>query len=130
VNALLERGADVDALTFTKNTALHWAAYYGKSDAAKALLAAGASLDAQNEKGKTPIDYARESSYTLLADEMLAVENDPTKRPTPQDVGLDMGKRNAALVKLGKKPVLGPQTAALKKVDLQRQRSIKNGEGI
>ncbi|HEV8068332.1 MAG TPA: ankyrin repeat domain-containing protein [Planctomycetaceae bacterium] len=130
VKALLEAGATIDAQNTYQNTALHWAASTGHMDSVKALLAAGAKLDVTNEDGNTAIDQAREVGCTVLADYMQSVANDPGKRPIPQEVGLNMAKRNAALVKLGKHSVLGPQTAALKKVDLQRQRSIEKGEGI
>uniref|UniRef100_A0A8C5PRS2 Palmitoyltransferase n=1 Tax=Leptobrachium leishanense TaxID=445787 RepID=A0A8C5PRS2_9ANUR len=49
-----------------RNTALHWAVKSGNVNAADLLLEAGASLDALNDKGETPLDTARQSGNRLL----------------------------------------------------------------
>jgi len=67
IQPLIKAGADVDARDNHWNTALHDAAWFGKPDAVKELLAAGANLKAldQNpkqmlgEKGNTPLDKAK-----------------------------------------------------------------------
>ncbi|HEY1459756.1 MAG TPA: ankyrin repeat domain-containing protein, partial [Casimicrobiaceae bacterium] len=42
---------------------LMWAAGYGKTDTAKALLAAGARPELKDDRGKTALDIAREGSF-------------------------------------------------------------------
>ncbi|KAE8698509.1 Ankyrin repeat domain-containing protein 2 [Hibiscus syriacus] len=56
---LLEAGAKVDALDKNKNTALHYAAGYGRKECVALLLENGAAVTLQNMDGKTPIDVAK-----------------------------------------------------------------------
>ncbi|XP_052191970.1 ankyrin repeat domain-containing protein 2B isoform X2 [Diospyros lotus] len=56
---LLEAGALVDALDKNKNTALHYAAGYGRKECVALLLEHGAAVTLQNLDGKTPIDVAK-----------------------------------------------------------------------
>ncbi|KAL5991445.1 hypothetical protein ACLOJK_012354 [Asimina triloba] len=56
---LLEAGASVDALDKNKNTALHYAAGYGRKDCVALLLQNSAAVTLQNMDGKTPIDVAK-----------------------------------------------------------------------
>ncbi|GFS37015.1 ankyrin repeat-containing 2B [Actinidia rufa] len=56
---LLEAGAMVDALDKNKNTALHYAAGYGRKECVALLLEHGAAVTLQNLDGKTPIDVAK-----------------------------------------------------------------------
>lgn len=56
---LLEAGAKVDALDKNKNTALHYAAGYGRKECVALLLHNGAAVTLQNMDGKTPIDVAK-----------------------------------------------------------------------
>nr|ABK96395.1 unknown [Populus trichocarpa x Populus deltoides] len=56
---LLEAGATVDALDKNKNTALHYAAGYGRKECVALLLENGAAVTLQNMDGKTPIDVAK-----------------------------------------------------------------------
>nr|XP_025888949.1 ankyrin repeat domain-containing protein 2B-like [Solanum lycopersicum] len=56
---LLEAGAEVDALNKNKNTALHYAAGYGRKECVVLLLKNGAAVTLQNLDGKTPIDVAK-----------------------------------------------------------------------
>ncbi|KVI10998.1 Ankyrin repeat-containing protein [Cynara cardunculus var. scolymus] len=55
----VEAGAKVDALDKNKNTALHYAAGYGRKDCVALLLENGAAVTLQNMDGKTPIDVAK-----------------------------------------------------------------------
>ncbi|MQM01099.1 hypothetical protein Taro_033850 [Colocasia esculenta] len=57
--ALLEAGAAVDSLDKNKNTALHYAAGYGRKECVALLLENGAAVTLQNLDGKTPIDVAK-----------------------------------------------------------------------
>ncbi|TMX04179.1 hypothetical protein EJD97_011047 [Solanum chilense] len=56
---LLEAGAEVDALDKNKNTALHYAAGYGRKECVALLLKNGEAVTLQNLDGKTPIDVAK-----------------------------------------------------------------------
>lgn len=59
VMLLLDKGADPCALTATKATALHIAAYNGRDAICKLLLLRGADVDAVDDSGLKPIDDAR-----------------------------------------------------------------------
>jgi len=49
----------VDALDKNKNTALHYAAGYGREECVGLLLKYGAAVTLQNLDGKTPIEVAK-----------------------------------------------------------------------
>ena len=70
VKVLLAHGADVNALTNTKQTQLHYAAFSNSVDAAKVLLTHGADVNARAEllvAGKwqygTPLDFAKREGH-------------------------------------------------------------------
>ena len=46
---------------FMGRTALHIAVQNGKVDCVKALVSAGSSLEAKDQRGRTPLDIANES---------------------------------------------------------------------
>lgn len=52
---LLEKGADVDALTYNTNTPLHLAAFDGNDEIIRLLVARGADIDAKECDGWTPV---------------------------------------------------------------------------
>lgn len=60
VEHMLRRGADVGRRDSFGRTALHWAAKLGHLDMAKALIVAGANIDAECDSNKKPLDYAKE----------------------------------------------------------------------
>jgi Ankyrin repeats (3 copies)/Ankyrin repeats (many copies)/Ankyrin repeat len=55
VEALLDAGADVNAVSISQDTALHWACQHGDERMITALLAAGANPDARNSQENTPL---------------------------------------------------------------------------
>jgi uncharacterized protein len=63
VEALLERGAPVDAPAEGGGTPLHSAAFNGNVPIVQALLAHGADPEAATDDGKTPLDLARENGH-------------------------------------------------------------------
>ena len=63
VEALLERGAPVDAPVEGGATPLHSAAFNGNVPIVQALLAHGADPEAATDDGKTPLDLARENGH-------------------------------------------------------------------
>lgn len=59
IRALLDRGAKAStALDSYGMTALHYAAWHGRTDAVSLLLSAGSSVDARNKDHKTPLHLA------------------------------------------------------------------------
>ena len=56
--ALLAKGADVNAKDSAGMTALMWAAYYRRNDAVQALLVKGADVNAEDEDGGSALMYA------------------------------------------------------------------------
>ncbi|KAM6980017.1 putative palmitoyltransferase ZDHHC13 [Aplochiton taeniatus] len=66
-NFLIKSNASVNAVDkVNRNTPLHCAVLAGNVDAAHLLLEAGASVDAENTKGHTPIDLAHQVQSPLL----------------------------------------------------------------
>ncbi|KDQ16232.1 hypothetical protein BOTBODRAFT_257835 [Botryobasidium botryosum FD-172 SS1] len=61
IEALVNIGADVDAVGAANATPLHRAALLGSASAAHALLSLGADPNARDEQGRTPLHYAVES---------------------------------------------------------------------
>lgn len=49
----------MDAVDKNNNTALHYAAGYGRRECVELLLKNGAAVTAENSDGKTPIDVAK-----------------------------------------------------------------------
>ncbi|XP_030232754.1 putative palmitoyltransferase ZDHHC13 [Gadus morhua] len=66
-NFLIKNNASLSSVDkVNRNTALHCAVLAGNVDAADVLLEAGASVDAENINGHTPIDLARQVHSPLL----------------------------------------------------------------
>ncbi|KAJ3593769.1 hypothetical protein NHX12_006103 [Muraenolepis orangiensis] len=66
-NFLIKNNASVSGVDkVNRSTALHCAVLAGNVDAAHILLEAGASVDAENIKGHTPIDLAHQVNSPLL----------------------------------------------------------------
>lgn len=63
---LLERGADVEALSMNGTTPLMMAAGYGAVDGADLLLAKGADPRRRNERGLSAVDFARRAGRDAL----------------------------------------------------------------
>ncbi len=54
---------DPNAIYVHNLTALMWAAGYGKTETVQALLAAGASAELKDDRGKTALEIAREGNF-------------------------------------------------------------------
>jgi uncharacterized damage-inducible protein DinB len=70
LQALLERGADVNAVQEGGYTALHEAAHRGDESMARLLLSFGADRDARTHTGQTPADVALADGHPALAQEL------------------------------------------------------------
>lgn len=64
VTHLLEAGADPAAAYGDGNTPLHTACFFGRADAAKRLIDAGAPVDVRSPAGETPADTMRHGKGT------------------------------------------------------------------
>lgn len=76
VRDLLTNHADVNAPQPDGATALHWAAYWDDLDTAKALLQAGAAVDAKNRYGVTPLSLACTNGSAAMIDLLLNAKAD------------------------------------------------------
>ncbi len=70
---LLKKGAKPNVSDFSGNTPLHLAAYYGREEAAKALIEYGATIDPQNRFKRTPLMEAFLTRHFGLA--LFLIEN-------------------------------------------------------
>ena len=73
VTLLLERGADVNALSPNGSTPLMMAAQYGAEDSVKILLARGADARLRNQRELRAVDFARQAgreSLTRMLDKL------------------------------------------------------------
>uniref|UniRef100_A0A8C7WNH2 Palmitoyltransferase n=1 Tax=Oryzias sinensis TaxID=183150 RepID=A0A8C7WNH2_9TELE len=72
-NFLIKNNASVSAVDkVNRNTPLHCAVLAGNVDAAHVLLEAGASVEAENIKGHTPIDLAHQVHSPLPTNQILS----------------------------------------------------------
>jgi len=67
VQMLIEKGANVEAVSITSSTPLHYAACLGNVEVAKALIEGGANLNAVNQDGFTPLHWAAFHGHAALA---------------------------------------------------------------
>lgn len=67
IEALLQAGADINALEGTQSTALMYAAYYGHLEAVELLLEEGAELNVRDQGGQTALYWANFRNYPDIA---------------------------------------------------------------
>ncbi|XP_077994295.1 mitochondrial disaggregase-like [Glandiceps talaboti] len=65
---------DVNTMNYDGCTALHMAALYGSLPVCKTLLEYGAHPSAQNNNGRTPVDYAQEEGHGEISDFLSNVQ--------------------------------------------------------
>lgn len=78
MDALLQAGADPDALDGLGWAPLHWAAAWGQREATVALVEAGAAVDPRNRYGYTPLHIAADRGHSSCAVALLSKGADPT----------------------------------------------------
>jgi ankyrin repeat protein len=67
LKALVDKGADVNAVSATGMTPMHYAVQRGNERIIEYLAAKGAKFDVKNKQGRTPADFARGRTATLVA---------------------------------------------------------------
>ena len=77
VQALLQKGTDVNASQADGMTALHWAADHGDLPMAELLVRAGANVKAVNRFGVTPLSSACEAGNAPMVELFLKAGADP-----------------------------------------------------
>uniref|UniRef100_A0A665V0U1 Palmitoyltransferase n=1 Tax=Echeneis naucrates TaxID=173247 RepID=A0A665V0U1_ECHNA len=83
-NFLIKNNASVSAVDkVSRNTPLHCAVLAGNVDAAHILLEAGASVDADNINGHTPIDLAHQVHSPLLIHMLNHVKQERVRSSSP-----------------------------------------------
>jgi len=84
IRQALADGADVDSLDTRTNRngrrALNWAAWNDRVSVIEILLAAGATIEAENNTGFTPLHHAAEAGSVAAARALLAAGADPEHR--------------------------------------------------
>jgi uncharacterized protein len=80
VNALLDRGAEVDAAEADGTTALHWAAQLDDAESVTRLLDAGADASAANRFEVTPLELAANNGNAQIVASLLAAGANPDAR--------------------------------------------------
>ena len=70
IKSLLEKDAPVDSLEGL--TLLHAAAAGGHKDVVELLIAKGANVNAENNKGKTPVDFAQSRNRKAIVELLIA----------------------------------------------------------
>ena len=58
LRAVIERGADLDAVDNSLHTALHFGAFTNNAEVIHELVDTGANIEARDRHGRTPLHYA------------------------------------------------------------------------
>jgi len=72
VEALLEKGADVNCRSKDGKTALHLAAATGHTKCANLLIAHGADIEARDKQGSTPLAVAAVTAHPTMVELLLS----------------------------------------------------------
>eukprot|EP00967_Tisochrysis_lutea_P135041 scaffold239123_cov27-Tisochrysis_lutea.AAC.1 len=75
---------------------LHWAAKCGRAADIKALIAAGASVDAATEAGVTPLMYAALQGWDDCVSILLEAGADTMLRTAKENSALDLARKKCA----------------------------------
>lgn len=93
----LREGADVNALDTRKSPngrrALNWAAANDRAEAIRVLVRHGASVNAPNKSGFTPLHHAAENGAADAAAALLAAGADRSARNASGETAADVAKR-------------------------------------
>ena len=100
----LEDGARLDAVDDRAHTALHWAARWGRVVDVKALVAAGAPLNAKTKAGVTPLIYAASDGWDECVPVLLEAGADHTVATSKGRTALQVVLSKVASADDAKKP--------------------------
>jgi len=92
---LIELGANLNAVTFARETPLHYACHHGRASCAEALCRAGANCDALDEDGLTPFHFALRRRHRRVVRTLLRLGVKPTL-PCPTNFYLANLSTNSA----------------------------------
>jgi ankyrin repeat protein len=100
VRALINAGADVNAVTTSGATALHLAAASGNADAVTALIEKGANVNAkESEWGQTPLVFAAEYDRADVIRVLLKHGADANAHTTDVNINEEAARDQAAMKK-------------------------------
>ena len=102
VRALLEQQVDVNTPEVDGTTALHWAAHLGDLNTAELLIRAGATVQAANRYGVTPLSLACMNMNSAMVERLLNAGADPNSASPEGQTALMTAARtgNVGAVKL------------------------------
>ena len=94
VNKLLKQGAELEwRHPDAGNTPLAIACGYGSYEAAEALCAHGAELDARTDSQSTPLHFAAWTGHTKICEMLLALGADPSLKNKDGKTALDRARQ-------------------------------------
>jgi ankyrin repeat protein len=79
----LERNADVNSLSASRESPLLWTSAHGYEDIVQVLLSAGAKIDVPDEQGRTAISMAKRNGHDKIA---RILESQPRQNEVAQVV--------------------------------------------
>jgi ankyrin repeat protein len=124
LNVLLKAGADPNGKTPDGSTLLHQAVTVRRTDAIRALVAAGAKLDAVNKDNQTPLLLAEKPDPPLTAAQM---QQDPGVYKPRRDKREDVIATLRELMKLGPDdPAPQPPPLPEKKDDKKPEKKVED----
>ena len=93
VLALINHGANVNALTTNNITPLHWAALNGHTEIARALINKGADVNALTTKNATPLHAAAFNGHTKTARVLINAGANLAIKTISDETALDLARR-------------------------------------
>lgn len=109
IQALLSAGANVSAVAYRGDTALHEAAATGQEHVAKLLIEHNADINASNSQGETPLYKAAEGGHPSIVQILLAAGARVEVGPSPLGGSVRLGDNLTATMLLEHNATIDPQ---------------------